>query len=228
MNKFSIRFLIIILTFIIGISSAAGWFYYLESQKVEIQLPNHRWESSAFNGWFKDETSEEKSGGINQATKVAGLKELRKTRVKEGDIEVRIWRGFGLSPLEAVVLNRANNQWSAQHLKTDNYYDYEKVELKQLNPPKSGWESFWKQVTNEGILTLRDPSEINCEDSGFDGTGYIVEINQNKIYRTYQMRSGGKCDGVQQMDKIGEIIGLEFDSGQEECKKNGSVLIVCC
>lgn len=218
MNKFSIRFLIIIVTFIIGISSAAGWFYYQESQKVEIQLPNSLWEPIFFNGVSRDGISEA-TGGINQATKLAGLKELRKTSFKKGDMEIRVWRGFGLSPLEAVVLNRNNNQWSAQHLKTDNYYDYEKVELKQLNPPKSGWESFWKQVTDKGILTLRDPSEINCKDSDFvDGTGYVVEINQNKIYRTYKMHSGGECDSVRQMNQIGEIIGLEFDSGQEECK----------
>jgi hypothetical protein len=218
MYKLSTRLLIVLLTFVIGISSAGGWFYYQESQKTQIILPNSRWESLFFNGFRKDGTSEEKSGGINQATKLAGLKELRKTRVKDGDIEVRVWRGFGLSPLEAVILSRTNNQWSAQHLKTDNYYDYEKVELKQLNSPKSGWETFWKQLTDNGILTLRDPSEINCEDSGLDGTSYVVEINQNKIYRTYQMRSGGKCDGVQQMEEIGEIIGLEFDSGLEQCK----------
>lgn len=217
MNKFSIRFLIILLTFIIGISCAAGWFYYEESQRVEIQLPNHRWEPIFFNGVSRDGISELK-GGINQATKLAGLKELRKTSLKDDDIEVRVWRGFGLSPLEAVILTRTNNHWFAQHLKTDNYYDYEQVKLKQLNKPKSGWESFWKQVTDKGILTLRDPSEINCEDDGIDGMSYVVEINQNKIYRTYQMRSGGKCNGVQQMEKIGEIIGLEFDSGQEQCK----------
>jgi hypothetical protein len=138
--------------------------------------------------------------------------------LKDNDIEVRVWRGFGLSPLEAVILSRTNNQWSAQHIKTDNYYDYEKVELKQLNSPKSGWESFWKQIADRGILTLRDPSEINCEDDGLDGTSYVVEINQNKIYRTYQMRDGGKCNGVRQIEEIAEIIGLEFDSGQEQCK----------
>jgi hypothetical protein len=87
-----------------------------------------------------------------------------------------------------------------------------------FNLPKSGWEFFWKQIIDNGILTLRDPSEINCEDSGLDGMSYVVEINQNKIYRTYKMRAAGKCDGVQQMDKIGEIIGLEFDSGLEQCK----------
>ena len=180
MNKLFTRFSIVMLTFALGISSAVGWFYYRESQKTQITLPDARWEPLFFEGWRKAETGE-KSGGINQATKLAGLEELRKIRVQDGDLEVRVWRGFGLLPLEAVILNRTNDLWSAQHLKTDNYYDYEKVELKKLNPPKSGWQSFWKQITDNGILTLRDPSEINCEDGGIDGMSYVVEINRNKI-----------------------------------------------
>lgn len=64
---------------------------------------------------------------------------------------------------------------------------------------------------------LRDPSEVNCEVGGIDETGYVVEINRYRIYRTY-MFSNGKCDGVQQMKEIGDTIGEEFDSGREECK----------
>jgi hypothetical protein len=222
MYKLSSRLIIVLLTFVIGISSATGWYYYQESQKTQIILPNASWESLYFNGRIKNGTSEEKSGGINQATKLAGLTELRKTRVKEGDIEVRVWRGFGLSPLEAVILSRTNNQWSAKHLKTDHYYDYEKVESKQLNPPKSGWESFWKQIDDKEILTLRDSSEINCGEGGMDGGSYVVEINQNKTYRTYKLStaySGGKCREANQMEGIGDIIGEEFDCGIEQCQE---------
>lgn len=70
---------------------------------------------------------------------------------------------------------------------------------------------------DKGLLTLPDPSEINCEVGGIDGTGYVVEINHENSYRTY-MYGVGKCPEVQQMEDISEVIGLEFDSGQEECK----------
>lgn len=205
MYKQPTRLLIAILTFVLGISAVVGWLYYRESQKVKIELPNSRWEQIFFKL-------------INRTTELGGLDELRKTSLKHDDIEVRVWRGFGLGDLEGVILKRTNNQWKAFHVKADNYAEPQQVEVKELNPPKSGWNSFWKDATEHGLLNLRDPSEANCEDDGLDGTNYVVETNRNKIYRTYQMREGGKCDGVQQMEKIDDLIGEEFDSGREQCK----------
>ncbi len=206
MSKHSTRILIAVLTFVLGISFAAGWFYYQESQRVKIELPNSRWEPLFFRL-------------INRTTELGELKELRKTKLNADDIEVRVWRGFGLGELEGVILKRTNNQWKAFHVKANDYFEPQQAEVKELNPPKSGWDSLWKNVTEQGLLTLRDPSEINCEDSGIDGTGYVIEINQNKIYRTYKMREDGKCPGVRQMETIDDLIGEEFDSGQEECKR---------
>jgi hypothetical protein len=205
MNKLRIRLVVIILTFVTGILSAAGWIYYQSSAPVQVILPNSRWEPLTFKL-------------INRTTELGGIKELRKTSLSGDDLEVRVWRGFGLGDLEGVILKRTNSQWTAFHVKADHYVEPQKIEVKQLTSPNSGWESFWKEVTEQGLLTLRDPSEKNCEDSGVDGTSYVVEVNQNKIYRTYGMRSGGKCDGVQQMEEIGKIIGLEFDSGLGECQ----------
>lgn len=213
MNKFSTRFIIVLLTFVIGISSAAGWFYYQESQRIQIISPNSQLEAIGYNG------INEGKGGIKQATKLAGLPELRKTLLKKGDIEIRVWRGFGLSPLEAVILKREGNQWSAKHIKTDNYYDFEKVEVKQLNAPKSGWETFWKQIVNKEILTLPDSSEIGCNIYTIDGVGYVVEINQERIYRIFSYPTTRRCNEAIQMEEIGEIIGEEFDSGIEECRE---------
>ena len=205
MSKHSTRILIAVLTFVLGISVATGWLYYQESQRVKIELPNSRWEQIFFKL-------------INRTTQLGGLEELRKTSLRRDDIEVRVWRGFGLDNLEGVILKRTNNQWKAFHIKADGNVEPQQAEAKELNPPKSGWETFWKNLTEKGLLTLRDPSETNCEDSGIDGTGYVVEINQNKIYRTYRMREDGKCSGVQQMEEIDDLIGEEFDSGREQCK----------
>lgn len=206
MHKYLTRILIAFLTFVLGISALAGWLYYRESQRVKIELPNSRWEQIFFKL-------------INRTTELGALEELRKTSLKRDDIEIRVWRGFGLADFEGVIIKRTNNQWTAFHLKADNCCEPQQVQVEELNPPKSGWNSFWKNLTQHGILTLRDPSKTNCEDSGLDGTSYVVEINQNKVYRTYQMREGGKCFGVQQMEEIDDFIGEEFDSGREQCKK---------
>jgi len=181
-----------------------GWLFLLP-QPVQVNLPNARWEPI----FFKP---------INTATKLAELTELRKAALSNGDIEVRVWRGFGLSPFEGVVLKRVSGQWSAVHIKTDDYYEPTAVSVRKLRRPKSGWNQFWQSVTDKGLLTMRDPSEFNCVNTDFlDGTSYVVEINQNYSYRTYGNASRG-CPGIAQMDDVGEIIGLEFDSGEEECK----------
>jgi hypothetical protein len=218
MYKLSTRLLIVLLTFVIGISSAAGWYYYQESQKIQIILPNARWEQIFFNGGEVSGIVEGRFS-INHVTKLAGLTELRKTSLKEGDVEIRVWRGFGLSPLEAVIIKRISGQWSAIHI---NHNNLDKVELKELSPPKSGWESLWKKIVEKEILTLRDSSEINCGEGGIDGSGYVVEINQDKTYRTYMLSGDyaqGKCREANQIEEIGDVIGEEFDSGIEQCTR---------
>lgn len=207
MHKHPTQFLIAALTFAFGISTVVMWFYYIESQKVKVELPDAHWEKLFFEL-------------INRTTEIGGLEKLREISLKDGDFEVRVWRGFGLGDFEGVILKRTNNQLKAFHVKADHYVEPQQVVTKELNPPKSGWDSFWKNITELGLLKLRDPSEKNCEDDGIDGTGYVVEINQNKIYRTYKIRESGKCNGVRQMENIDDLIGEEFDSGQEQCKKS--------
>ena len=128
MYKLSTRFAVIILTFVVGIFAVAGWFYYQESQKIQVIVPNARHDSILFNGL-------EERGGINGITNLSGLPELRKTNLGAGIIEVRIWRGFGLSPLEGVVLRRIDGLWTGYHLIADEYNEREKVRVKRLYSP---------------------------------------------------------------------------------------------
>jgi hypothetical protein len=203
MNKLKIRLIIVILTFAVGILSATVWIYFQKSAPVQIIIPNADWDQNFFKL-------------INDATEKAQLPQLRKASLNPDDVEIRIWRGFGLSNLEAVILKRRSGKWSASHLKADSYKN---VQIEELNEPKSGWDSFWKQMNNRKLFELPDASEIGCDVSIIDGISYVVEINQNRTYRTYRYESEtGKCQEEKQMDKIGEIIGLEFDSDHEQCK----------
>ena len=213
MHKLSTRIPIIILTFVIGSFAVAGWFYYQKFQPNQVLIPNVRRDLLLFNG-----VSE--IGGINRVTELSELPKLREAHLQKGDIEVRIWRGFSLSPLEGVFLRRTDGQWSGLHITTDEHYEPKKAKAKLLNPPKSGWETFWQKLVNKEILTLPQSTKNECDIPEIDGIGYVVEINQDKIYRYYFYPSGNgkKCREAKQMDDIGEFIGLEFDSGQEECK----------
>ena len=197
------KFCAVILAFVIGILAVAGWLYYQESQKVRVILPQAKWESIFYKS-------------IKQATNLGGLAELRKTNLKDGDIEIRVWHEA--NDLEGVILKRSDGQWSGLHLKADDFTEIKEVNLNELNPPKSGWDAFWKQLTDKGILTIYKPSVKECDSSFIDGTDYIVEINQNKTYLIYKYPTGGSCAEAKRMEEIGDIIGEEFASGSEKCR----------
>jgi hypothetical protein len=122
---------------------------------------------------------------INTVARLSGQSELRKTALKPGEHEARIWGGFGLSPLRGMTLRYVDGQWSAIYVEADNYWEPTKVTRFELKPPQSGWESFWKQLVDAGILKLPDASAIGCGESGGDGFGVVVETNVDNIYRTY-------------------------------------------
>lgn len=209
MNKFTTRLMVIILCFAAGISVVAFWIYYQKSPPEQVILPNSRWEPIFFKF-------------IDHVTEKAQIPALRQESLYPGNIEIRIWRGFGLSNLEGVIIKRNGSRWSASHLKADNYIDpVEMVDVVPLTEPKSGWESFWKQLNDKKLLELPDASEVNCEISMIDGTSYVVEINQNRIYRTFRYYLGVEnCPEAKRMNEIGELIGIEFDTGLEQCRKD--------
>lgn len=212
MKKYSARLSIVALTFVVGIVTIAGWLYYQKSQPNQIMIPNARHDLILFDGIGEC--------GINQAAELGDLPKLRETLLQRGDIEVRVWRGFGLSLLEGIVLKRTDGQWSGIHIKADDYCEFKNVVVRPLNAPRSGWESFWKQLTDKEILTLPQSTENECDISGIDGIGYVVEINQDKIYRYYYYPSKNeeKCREAKQTRIIGEFVGREFYSGKQACK----------
>src|SRR6266545_3042095 len=48
---------------------------------------------------------------------LAGLGKLGSSILGKDDVEVRVWFGFGLFPLEGFVMSRRAGRWSAFHLK---------------------------------------------------------------------------------------------------------------
>jgi len=169
-------------------------------QRMRVIIPNASWEPIFFRP-------------INSAARLSGQTDLRATQLHKGDIEVRIWWGFGLSPLEGVTLRRTSGQGSGIHVKADNYYEPTKTERRQLSNPKSGWETMWSRLVNEGLLLLPDASEINCNVGGHDGIATVVEINADNTYRTYMydMPSELKCKEDKNIIAIADIIFEEFN-----------------
>ena len=165
------------------------------TEKLTLIIPEASWERI----FFKP---------INAVTSLTGQGELRKTILKNGDHEVRIWWGFGLSPLEGLLLRHIDGNWSAVHVKADHYYEPTKATKTELKPPQAGWDATWKQLLDAGILKLPDASEIECGGGGMDGLSVVVEIQIDHTYRTYMYPNPSleRCDEAKQVVKLTELI----------------------
>lgn len=151
----------------------------LAKEKPKLLVPKAVWEPIFFGS----------PGGIRARAKLSKLPDLREIVLPPGDVEVRLWEGFGLSPLQGIVLKRSGEQWMANWiLPVDLVVNASATNAytKVLAPPQSRWEGLWRRLVENGLLTLPDSSTFKDEQSVLDGVSYVVEINQDKTYRTYE------------------------------------------
>ena len=150
------------------------------------------------------------SRDIDRVAKLAGLSPLKTATQVHGDLEVRVWYGFGLIALEGFVIKRNDNEWSAFHLKVDDYsaVNTRRVARIQLPAPKSGWEQCWERLINAGILSL--PSGTEGPDP--DVEAFYVETMDSGNYRNYEYITPEYSDtpNAKRMLAIGDIISDEF------------------
>jgi hypothetical protein len=158
--------------------------------------------------WEKDYFRE-----INKRAKQANLKSLRKLALPSGDIEVRVWIGFGAVELEGIILKRSRGQWSGLRILPVGEDHPRQESLQELPAPKSGWEHFWKLLTDEGLLTLPDSSQLQGEIRTVEGQSYVVETNTSGSYRTYKYGNPHiqRWPEARQMIEIIKIIFDEFN-----------------
>ena len=190
------RFVAGLALFVVGVAFSSACF---NRSEMRFEIPKASWVQI----FFKE---------INSVAKFTGQIDLTETRLRDGDLEARMWWGFGLSPLEGISLRRVGGQWSAIHTIADQYSEPTYAERRELQPPKSGWDKCWQRLLDAGILTQPDASAVNCGDIGLDGIGFVVETNTNRTYRTYMYHNPtlAKCNEAKQMVKIAEIIDEEF------------------
>ena len=217
MRKLTTRLIVALLTFLIGVAAAKACLVKRQpvvsvlqmkgfapvvqgKQELRLSIPKATWEPIFFKS-------------INERAKVAKLPDLRTVILPEGDLEVRVWVGFGLTALEGFILKRTGGQWSATHLEGLHPRLPRNEYQKKLQAPIFGWDASWQKLVAGGILTLPDASEAQCDTRMNDGMSYVVEINMNSCYRTYMYDNPNyaKCHQAKQMIRIGEIIAEEFE-----------------
>lgn len=137
----------------------------------DLLVPKAHWESIFF-------------GAINPLAESAGLQALRQVDLPKGSLEIRIWVGFGLTPLEGFRLRRDGRQWKGLYAR-EGFGEKWPLTVKPVLP-KTSWDALWKQIETLGVLSLPDSSTLPNEVLAFDGISYVVEFNDGETYRTYQ------------------------------------------
>lgn len=170
-----------------------------DQKKVESNTASGPWESI----FFRE---------INERAKRAGLPNLSEAVVSDDDLEVRVWIGFGLIPLEGLVISRRGDQWRATHLRSIGPSLPKSAYQAVLPPPRSGWDDFWQRLTDEGLLSLPDCSQLKDEVMTRDGESFVVEIKLHNSYRAYHYQNpqSQKWPEAARMVRIARLILEEF------------------
>ena len=147
--------------------------FSLNNQAAELRqdIPKATWEPIFFES-------------INKLAKRADWKPLRETSLSSGSLEIRVWIGFGLAPLQGYLFRKNGAQW-AGHYVIESLNQTNLVTARDITP-KNGWDKFETELVQLDIFNLPDSSVLGGEKMIFDGVSYVIEINQNGTYRTYE------------------------------------------
>lgn len=124
---------------------------------------------------------------INEMSSQLGWTPLRDVAPAADLLEVRVWIGFGIGPMEVYSMRRVGKAWSARYAMHGPTPTSRKALVVRSATPKSDWNQLWGRLVELGILTLPDSSTLPKSESRVaDGVSYVVEINRNGAYRTYE------------------------------------------
>lgn len=120
---------------------------------------------------------------IDGKIKQASLLPLRTKTMAEGDLEIRVWTGFGETApkrTRALMMEKNAGGWSAIHLppETDG-----KTMIERKTPRRS-WDALWKELDELRFLALPDITETKGQVFE-DAPLIVVEIKDGGRYRNY-------------------------------------------
>lgn len=213
MFRYKTRCIITLLVFLLGVAAITVFLFkgegmpqqneitpvVQEAREPRLIIPETGWEPAFFS------TLNERATGVN-------LSNLRTVALPDNDFEIRFWFDGLPYGVDGIVLRYSANQWTAIRLRGIAEHTHFRMQQETLPVPKSGWETAWQRLVSAGILTLPDATEVQCDAGGLDGGGFVVEINKNRVYRTYRYGSPelAQCNEARQILQISEIFSDEF------------------
>ena len=136
---------------------------------------------------------------IDRLTERMGFAPLRSKELQSGDLELRVWSGFGLGGNTGRIMCKTGDTWSAFIYSESNSVlkkwdaesnSYKIVEPKVVNIKNTtDWSDLFEKLESAGFFDIRDDSEIKHSFGVGDGIGYVVEIAKPGYYRTYMVNN---------------------------------------
>jgi hypothetical protein len=169
-----------------------------------IQGPESR---AAVSGWEDSFFS-----ALEERTERIGLSNLKTSVIGAEEVELRFWYDARPDTINGFVIRRSGDVWSARGIRQSRNSWPSPLIQEAFGVPKSGWNAFWKQLTDAGILTLPDSIEINCTSGALDGGAYVVEVLTKQGYRTYRYDNPqlGGCTEAKTLVSIERILADEL------------------
>ena len=137
-------------------------------------------------------------------------------------LQLRIWLGHSMAIRKnVIVLKYSNKTWSCQLLAftyghaTNVGDEFIATNEIKVITPKSGWDSFIRQLFSFQILTLPDDENLaGYNGCGEDGVPYYFEVATINKYRFYKYcnieDNKGKFEEATDVDKIANLLEGEF------------------
>jgi hypothetical protein len=150
---------------------------------------------------------------IDRVATNTGIMTLRQKPPMADEIQLRVWAGFGLSPLQGLVIERAGGIWRGRYVCEGGGQNGQAA----LNPrelkPSRPWPQVWEQVDKLGVLALPDESQLKPDGVAvLDGICYVVEVRTSGVYRTYMYNNPGshKWPEAAKLSQVVMFLGRAF------------------
>lgn len=113
------------------------------------------------------------------------LTPLRSLTLGPGDLEVRIWEGFGIGGLRGFAAKRVGQKWSTVAIVERPHQQAAFTVV----PKSTDWAGTWARLEQDGISEIPDdPKGPTCL-LVMDGVAYVVEIATEGFYRTFHVNN---------------------------------------
>jgi hypothetical protein len=150
---------------------------------------------------------------IDAVAAKAGLISLRNAVPARDHRELRLWLGFGLSPLRGYVVTCEHGEWKGYEI--NGQLRSQKPQISELKP-RTTWDTAWSALCEKQLLTLPDFSTLAKSNyTVFDGGCVVVEVFSDQCYRTYMYPNAWAFDNPEcrQVEALIATFLREFKGG---------------